>query len=85
MTGKETSRRRFLKNTAIGGVAVVATAGVAKKVADLAFEADSNASNKQYLGKGDMTLKGREYVEMSAAEKKAQVNMFVDNYKYETV
>lgn len=83
MTGKDASRRRFLKNTAIGGTAVVATAGIAKKVADLAFEGDSKGSDKQYLGKGDSALSERQYVEMSQAEKNSQVKMFVENYKYD--
>ena len=83
MTGKEASRRRFLKNTAIGGVAVVATAGVAKKVVDLALEGYSKASDKQYLGKGDRSLSERQYVEMSQAEKNSQVKMFINNYKHD--
>ena len=83
MTGKETSRRRFLKNTAIGGAAVVVTAGVAKKVADLAFEADSKSSDKQYLSKGDRALSERQYVEMSQTEKNSQIKMFIDNYKHD--
>jgi len=83
MTGKEASRRRFLKKTAIGSAAVVVTAGAAKKVADLAFEGTPKSSDKQYLGKGDSALKDRQYVEMSQAEKNSQVRMFVDNYKYD--
>ena len=83
MTGKEASRRRFLKNTAIGGAAVVATAGLAKKVADLAFEGNPKGSDKQYLGKGDSALSERLYVEMSQAEKNSQVKMFVDSYKHD--
>jgi len=83
MTGREASRRRFLKNTVIGGAAVVVTAGVAKKVADLALEGDSRGSDKQYLGKGDSALSEMKYVEMSQAEKNSQVRMFVNNYKYD--
>jgi hypothetical protein len=83
MTGKETSRRRFLKKTAIGGAAVVVTAGVAKKVVDLAFELDSKDSDKQYMSKGDRALSERQYVEMSQAEKNSQVKMFIDNYKHD--
>ena len=85
MTDEKASRRKFIKNAALGGVAVVATAGAAKKVASLAVEASMKGSDKGYLSHGDSALTKREYVEMSSGEKAAQVKMFVDNYKYEAV
>ena len=83
MTDKSSSRRNFLKKAAIGSVAVAATAGIAKKVVDVAVEKGSRGSDAQYLSQGDRTFQGREYVEMSKAEKKQQIKMFVDNYKYD--
>jgi hypothetical protein len=83
MTDKNSSRRNFLKKAAIGSVAVAATAGIAKKVVDVAVEKGRKGSDAQYLSHGDRTFQGREYVEMSEAEKDQQVRMFVDNYKYE--
>lgn len=83
MTGKSSSRRNFLKKTAMGSVAVVATAGLAKKVVDLAAEKGSKGSDAEYLSQGDRVFQGREYVEMTEAEKNRQIRMFVDDYKYE--
>lgn len=83
MTDNSSSRRNFLKKAAIGSVAVAATAGIAKKVVDVAVEKGSRGSDAHYLSQGDKTFQGREYVEMTEAEKNQQVRMFVDNYKYE--
>lgn len=83
MTDKSNSRRNFLKKAAMGSVAVAATAGIAKKVVDVAVEKGSRGSDAEYLSKGDRTFQARQYIEMTAAEKEQQVRMFVDNYKYE--
>ena len=85
MTEKNDSRRSFLKKAAIGTVSVVGTAAVAKKVVDVAARHDAGGSDKHYLGSGDKALIGREYVEMSQAEKNSQIRMLTDNYKYDTV
>ncbi len=85
MADKKASRRKFIKNAALGGVAVVATAGAAKKVASLAVDASMKGSDNGYLNHGDKAFAEREYVEMSNKEKADQVKMFVDNYKYEAV
>ena len=85
MTEEKDSRRSFLKKAAIGAVSVVGTAAVAKKVVDVAARQDAGGSDSYYLGSGDRTLAGREYVEMSQAEKNSQIKMLTDNYKYDTV
>ncbi|MDT8317420.1 MAG: twin-arginine translocation signal domain-containing protein [bacterium] len=85
MTEKKDSRRSFLKKAAIGTVSVVGTAAVAKKVVDAAARQDAGGSDSHYLGSGDRSLAGREYVEMSQAEKSSQIRMLTDNYKYDTV
>ena len=83
MSDKSGSRRNFLKKAAIGSVAIAATAGIAKKVVDIAAEKGGRGTDSEYLSQGDRIFQGREYIEMSEAEKKRQVAMFVDNYKYE--
>ena len=85
MSENEASRRKFLKKAALGGAAVVATAGAAGKAASLALEASMNGSDRHYISQGDKALAAREYVEMSPREKAAQVKMFIDNYKKEAV
>ena len=85
MTEEKDSRRSFLKKAAIGAVSVVGTAAVAKKVVDVAARQDAGGSDSYYLGSGDNALAGREYVEMSQAEKNSQIKMLTDNYKYDTV
>ena len=85
MTDKKASRRKFLKNAAIGTASVAATAGIAYKVVSAAADASIKGSDKSYLTQGDRALQQREYVEMSRSEKAAQIKMFVDNYKYEAV
>ncbi len=85
MTERKDSRRSFLKKAAIGAVSVVGTAAVAKKVVDVAARQDAGGSDSYYLGSGDNALVGREYVEMSQAEKNSQIKMLTDNYKYDTV
>ncbi len=85
MTEKKDSRRGFLKKAAIGTVSVVGTAAVAKKVVDVATRQGTGGSDSYYLGSGDRALAGREYVEMSQAEKSSQIKMLTDDYKYDTV
>ncbi|MDH3974593.1 MAG: twin-arginine translocation signal domain-containing protein [Deltaproteobacteria bacterium] len=85
MRDKSSSRRNFLKKAAMGSVAVAATAGIAKKVVDIAVEKGRKGSDAEYLSQGDRIFHGREYVEMSEVEKNRQVRMFVDNYRYDKV
>ena len=64
-----TSRRSFLSKAIIAGVAVTATAGIAKKTSEVLLREDfQKAYLKDVLG-GDGVLASRQYVLMSKQEK----------------
>jgi hypothetical protein len=84
MDSKDTSRRHFLKNAALGGASLAVTGMAAKKVVDIVSESTVKKGDKPYLTHGDRVLMEREYVEMTESEKAEQVKMFVNNYKYES-
>ncbi len=77
------TRRGFLKKALFTGVAVTATAAVAKKTVDLI---PGENPQEQYLKDvlpGDRAMAAREYVVMSSDEKKALVKTLVEDYKKE--
>ncbi len=65
-----TSRRGFLSKAVIAGVAVAATAGVAKKTGDLIFKEDHQKAYLDDVLPGDEVLASRQYVAMTGEEKK---------------
>lgn len=79
---KQATRRGFLKKALIAGVAVTATAGIAKKTAKtLLPEGDHQ---KEYLNDvlpGDKVLAQREYVLMTKSEKEELVKTLESGYK----
>ncbi|WKZ33105.1 MAG: hypothetical protein QY316_01465 [Thermodesulfobacteriota bacterium] len=65
-----TSRRGFLSKAVVAGVAVAATAGIAKKTGDLIFKEDHQKAYLDDLSQGDSVLASRQYVVMTKEEKK---------------
>ncbi len=75
------SRRGFLKKAIISTVAVTATAAVAKKTGDVLLKEDAQQAYLNDVLPGDKVLAGRQYVEMTADEKRALVAGMIKNYK----
>lgn len=65
-----TSRRGFLTKAVVAGVAVAATAGLAKKTGDLLFKEDHRKAYLDDVLPGDNELASRQYVVMTKEEKK---------------
>ncbi|MBZ0220941.1 MAG: hypothetical protein K8I01_10990 [Candidatus Methylomirabilis sp.] len=64
------SRRGFLSKAVVAGVAVAATAGLAKKTGDLIFKEDHQKAYLDDVLPGDSVLASRQYVVMTKEEKK---------------
>ena len=80
--GVDFSKRAFIKTALIGGMAVVSSAVIAKKVA-------SNIPNRGLTGiyvndelQQDRVMKDMEFVTMSKEEKSRMVQMLVSEYSY---
>lgn len=82
MKTRET-RRGFLKKALFAGVAVTATATVAKKAVSMIPGEDPQEQYLKDVLPGDRVLSAREYVVMSKEEKKALVKTMTENYKKE--
>lgn len=76
----QSSRRGFLKKALVAGVAVTATAALAKKTGQVLLKEDYQKAYLDDLLPGDSVLRGRQYVLMSKAEKEALVRQFMDFY-----
>lgn len=75
------SRRGFIKHAAIGGIALVYTAGAGKFVASILPD---DTPQKAYLNDilpGDRVMMEREYVLMTDREKEELMQMFIENHK----
>ncbi|MBI5588309.1 MAG: hypothetical protein HY889_08095 [Deltaproteobacteria bacterium] len=82
MKARET-RRGFLKKALFAGVAVTATATVAKKTVSMIPGEDPQEQYIKDVLPGDRAMAAREYVVMSREEKKALVKTLVEDYKKE--
>lgn len=81
MVKARSSRRGFLKKAIVGAVAVTATAAVAKKTGDVLLKEDVQQAYLNDVLPGDKVLASRQYVEMTAEEKKSLVASLQNNYK----
>lgn len=81
MVKARSSRRGFLKKAIVGAVAVTATAAVAKKTGDALLKEDVQQAYLNDVLPGDKVLSGRQYVEMTADEKRLLVASLQKNYK----
>lgn len=64
-----TSRRGFLSKAIVAGVAVTATAGLAKKTSEVLLKEDFQKAYLNDVLSGDSVLASRQYVLMSKEEK----------------
>ncbi len=65
----QTSRRGFLSKAIVAGVAVTATAGIAKKTSEVLLKEDFQKAYLKDVLSGDNVLASRQYVLMSKEEK----------------
>lgn len=83
MSDNSGSRRNFIKNAAIGGLAISIPVGVGSKVFSVP-KADVQKAYMKDVVPGDKVWQKREYVPMTKIEKKQMVQMFTDNHKKES-
>jgi hypothetical protein len=76
---RHSSRRNFLKGALLSTVAVAGTATLAKKASALIPEPDHEESAQMELLSGDKVLKEHEYVVMSSREKRAYLDILLEN------
>ncbi|HBG46762.1 MAG TPA: hypothetical protein DDW94_07205 [Deltaproteobacteria bacterium] len=76
-----TSRRGFLRKAIVTGVAVTATAGLAKKTSDLLLKEDCQKAYLDDVLPGDKVLAARSYVVMTKEEKDALVERMIQFHK----
>lgn len=76
-----TSRRGFLTKAIVAGVAVTATAGLAKKTGDLLLREDYQNKYLDDVLPGDKLLASRRYVMMTKEEKLALVKRMIGFHK----
>ncbi|MBI5683316.1 MAG: hypothetical protein HZC45_09205 [Deltaproteobacteria bacterium] len=78
--GINLSRRLFVKKAVIGGIAVISTASIAKKVVSTESE---KAQREAYIKdefRQDMAMKNMKFVLMTDDEKRELADMFVIDY-----
>ena len=78
---KNPLRRTFIKKAVVGGIAVVSTASLAKKVSSMA---SADSANKAYLNddiQQDKIMMQKNYVLMTREEKEQMVKTLADSYK----
>lgn len=78
---QNSSRRGFLKKAVISGVAIAATATLAKKAAQLIPDETPQRAYSEDMATGDIELSKREYVVMTGNEKDELVRAFTENYR----
>ncbi|MBE7416053.1 MAG: hypothetical protein HS130_12905 [Deltaproteobacteria bacterium] len=76
-----TSRRGFLSKAVVAGVAVAATAGLAKKTGDLIFKEDHQKAYIDDLTQGDSVLASRQYIVMTKEEKRDLLKSLFEFHK----
>ena len=77
---KKNTRRSFLKNAVVAGLAITTGAGIAKKATDAVLKEDNR---KLYLADElgvERTWKGRKLYLMSKNEKKQMVTALLDSF-----
>lgn len=75
------SRRRFIKHTTIGGIALAYTVGVGRFVSSLVPEDSPQEAYLKDVLPGDRVMMERGYVLMTDREKEELIQMFIENYK----
>lgn len=78
--GVDHSKRAFLTKALIGGVAVVSTAAIAKKVVSSSSVKDVKGAYLKDEQMQDRVMKDKQYVLMTSEEKEQMVQMFVSDY-----
>lgn len=77
---KQSSRRDFIRKALFSGIAVAATAGLAKKTVSVISEGDNQQRYLDDILPGDGILSRSRYTVMSREEKETLVKMFSDSY-----
>lgn len=77
----QSSRRGFIKKAVLAGIAVTATAGLAKKTSDVLLKEDFQKLYMNDVLPGDKELASRQYVLMTRGEKEALVKTLIENHK----
>jgi hypothetical protein len=78
---ERSSRRKFIRNTLISGIALTSTGILASKVSTIVVQGCADKSDKAYILKGDRALTEKCYVQMTEKEKRELVEMLTDNYR----